>query len=297
MESPHESISDRVGSPEDLSTSLLRTILRITSLWQVGRIRDVDIEIEAFTSLIQRTRRPSSAWYLGMLRATRALMRGEYVVANELGEEFLRQGLAADDRNSLHSFALQRAMAAIDIGGLEEIEPAVVQMASTFPRVEGWKAGVAYLYRELGKHDEARDVMESAIARGRVAELSEELLVWHVGIANIGMSSIDVPDTSASCTHYGSHSRVRSQSSALAASAGGSTDRFLGVLAGLLEDWPNAETHFQRAIVTNRAAGAASALAQTYADNAATLDRKRAGWGRASGILPSSRLELWEWRT
>jgi hypothetical protein len=248
-------------------------------------MREVDIEVDGFNSLLQRTRRPSAAWYVGMLQATMALMRGQYAAARELGEKFLREGLAVDDRNALHSFALQHAMAAIDVGGLEEIEPAVVQMASSFPRVEGWQAGVCYLYCELGKYQEARDVMESVIGRGALRSFPRNSWFGTLGSLTLACRVLESPAVVREL--YALWGRFTGQMAVVGFSSfcWGSTDRFLGVLAGLMYQWGNAQAHFQQAIAVNRASGAGSALAHTYADNAAMLDRKSAGSGRESWEL------------
>jgi DNA-binding winged helix-turn-helix (wHTH) protein len=286
VESPHESIRrSKSASDEDDSTALLRTILRITALWQVGRMREVDIEIEGFGSLLQSARRRSASWYMGMLRSTMALMKGQYESARELGEGFLRDGLAVDDRNALHSFALQRALAAIDVGGLEEIEPAVVGMASSFPRVEGWNAGVCYLYCELGKLEEARTIMESATGRGVLCSFPRNSWFGTLASLTLACRVLDAPDTARKL--YLLWQQFSGQMAVVGFSSycWGATDRFLGVLGGLLSDWDCSDQHFRRAMDSNRAAGAVSALAHTYADHASMLDRRHAGSGRESWDL------------
>jgi hypothetical protein len=52
-----------------------------------------------------------------------------------------------------------------------------------------------------------------------------------------------------------------------------------------LSDWDCSDQHFRRAMDSNRAAGAVSALAHTYADHASMLDRRHAGSGRESWDL------------
>jgi hypothetical protein len=267
---------------EDGSTPLLRSILRITALWQVGRMRDVDIGIDEFAVLVQRSRRPSAAWYVGMLKASVALMRGQYEAAAELGTEFLQQGLAAEDQNALHSFALQRAMGAIDIGGLEELEPSVVGMASKFPRVEGWQAGVCYLYSELGKRREALEVMESAVARGVLESFPRNSWFGTLGSLTLACRVLDQNNISPDL--YSLWKRFAGQMAVVGFSSfcWGATDRFLGVLAGSLCKWRAAQVHFENAISSNKAWGASPALAHTYADQAVVLDRFRSGSGRQS---------------
>jgi DNA-binding winged helix-turn-helix (wHTH) protein len=270
---------------EDDSTTLLRTILRITALWQVGDMREVDIEVQSFDELLKRARRPSASWYVAMLRSTRALMRGQYDIGMKLSEEFLREGLGVDDRNALHSFALQRAMTAIDVGGLEAIEPAVAGMASNFPRVEGWLAGLSYLYSELGKRDEARDVMSEAVGRGALTSFPRNSWFGTLGSLTLACRVIESPDLVESL--YPLWLRFSGQLAVVGFSSfcWGSTDRFLGVLAGLMRQWDTSEAHFGRAITANRVAGAYAALAHTYADHASMRDQKQLGAGRESRDL------------
>jgi len=212
-------------------------------------------------------------------------MRGEYSTAAELGEGFLREGLAVDDRNALHSFALQRAMAAIDIGGLDVIEPAVIEMAANFPRVEGWQAGVCYLLSEMGRFEEARDIMESVIGKGALSSFPRNSWFGTIGSLTLACRVIQMPSLVRELT--GLWARFSGQMAVVGFSSycWGACDRFIGVVAGLQSEWEKAQIHFERAIVTNRAAGAAPALAHTYADQAAMLERKRVGSGRASWEL------------
>jgi len=281
VESPHESIRlSQAGGVEDDSTALMRTILRITALWQVGRIRDVDIEIEGFGSLLHRARRRSAAWYMSMLRSTMALMKGQYERAQELAEKFLREGLAVEDRNALHSFALQRALMAIDIGGLEELEPAVTGMATAFPRVEGWNAGLCYLYCELGKLDEARSTMESVIARGALGSFPRNS--WFGTLASLSLACrvLEAPALARDLSELWQRFSGQLAVVGFSSYCWGATDRFIGLLAGLRSEWERSDECFASAIALNQAAGALPALAHTFADQAAVLDLRRAGSGR-----------------
>jgi hypothetical protein len=286
VESPHASLYEaRSNDRADSSTALMRSILRITALWQLGQVRNVEIEIEAFEALVKRTRRPSAGWYVGMLRATLALMRGRYEAAREMGESFLRDGLAFDDRNALHSFALQRAMAAVDLGGLDEIEPAVVGMASTFPRVEGWRAGNSYLKCELGKLSEAREIFEAAIGQGTLNSCPRNSWFGTIGSLTLACRAIGTPETAERL--YALWAPFSGQLAVVGFSSfcWGSADRFLGILAGLIGRWEDAEFHFERAVGINRAVGAGPALAHTWADRGAMLDRRTSGRGRESWDL------------
>jgi hypothetical protein len=286
VESPHESIREsNPAGAEDSSTYLMRTILRVTALWQLGRMREVEIEVNEFGALLNRVRRPSAAWYVDMLQATMALMRGQYETAGELAERFLRTGMAVDDRNALHSFALQRAMLGIDVGNLEELEPAVVGMVSSFPRVEGWQAGLCYLYCELGQLVEARDVLEASVARGALSSFPRNS--WFGTLCSLTLACRVIESPLIVEQLYDHWKRFPDQIAVVGFSSycWGSTERFRGILAGLTCRWDIAEAHFDRAITANRAVGARPALAHTYADRAVMLDRKRLGDGRQSWDL------------
>jgi hypothetical protein len=286
VECPTDSIRESVaGDAEDDSTSLLRTILRITALWQVGRMRDVEVEIENFSSLWERVKRPSAAWYVRMLRATMALMKGQYELSSELAQQYLRQGLAVDDRNAIHSFALQRAMWAIDVGNMEELEPAVIDMATRFPRVEGWLAGVCYLYTELGKMAEARDAMDRAIGQGVLNSYPRNS--WFGTLCSLTLACRVIESPAVVDQLYSLLERFAGQMAVVGFSSfcWGSTDRFLGILAGLMRKWNVSDAHFRRAIAINRAAGAWPALAHTYADLGSMLNRRLPGSGQEASNL------------
>jgi hypothetical protein len=92
VESPHESIrQSRSVGEEDDSTALLRTILRITALWQVGRMRDVDIEIDGFRVFAQALAEAQRSWYIGHASVKHGADVGQFDSARELGEQFLRE--------------------------------------------------------------------------------------------------------------------------------------------------------------------------------------------------------------
>jgi tetratricopeptide (TPR) repeat protein len=293
VESAREIVLQSKSGPfEDDSTTLLRTILRITALWQVAEMREVDIEIQAFDELLRRVRRPSAAWYVGMLRSTRALMRGRYETAMGLSEQFLKDGLGVDDRNALHSFALQRAMAAIDVGGLDAMEPAVAEMAANFPRVEGWLAGLSYLYSELGKRDEARDVMNEALGRGALTSFPRNSWFGTLGSLTLACRVIQVPGLIESLCQLWRPFSGQLAVVGFSSFCWGATDRFLGVLTGLMGEWDESGAYFDRAIATNRVNGSYAALAHTYADQASMLERKRLGSGRKARDLALQQARL-----
>jgi hypothetical protein len=164
-------------------------------------------------------------------------------------------------------------MSAIDRGELESIEPAVIEMASRFPRVEGWKAGLCYLYCELGRISEARDLMDLVIGRGALGSFPRNSWFGTIGSLTLACRVIEAPHVVEEL--YPIWLRFSGQMAVVGFSSfcWGSTDRFLGILAGLMDRWEESSEHFERAIAANRLVGARPALAHTYADQATMLQR------------------------
>ena len=281
VERPYEYIqAARTVRSEDGSTALMCAILRITATWQLARMRDLDIEIDGFRALLMRVQRPSATWYVGMLRASVALMKGRYEEARLLGERFLQDGVKVEDQNALHSFALQRAMMAVDLGGLEELEPAVLDMADRFPRVEGWHAGLSYLLSEVGKVSQSRAIAENLLAQGVLSSFPRNSWLGALGSLSLACREFDDPIIAGRLYERWMPFRRQMAVVGFSSFCWGATDRFMGVLAGLTENWDAAARHFETAATMNRSAGALPALAHTYADQAAMLDRLDPGRGR-----------------
>ena len=172
------------------SVVLLGQLLRITSLLQMGRLEQFEREVEHFGRAVQRYRQPQALWYVDLFRATRALLLGELDDADVLMESYRQEGGRANDWNAIQSWQIQSYMLSIDRGAPEAFEQGLCEMVESFPRLLGWRAGLALLYAELGAMDKA------ALEIDRVLELGLEGAPkrneWSAAIAALASASVEV---------------------------------------------------------------------------------------------------------
>ena len=169
---------------------------------------------------------------------------------------------------------------AVDVGGLEELEPGVREMANRFPRVEGWQAGLGYLLSEVGKVSESQAIVDGLLAQGVLRAFPRNS--WLGALCSLSLACRRFDDGAVARPLCELWAPFRGQLAVVGFSSfcWGATDRFMGVLAGITGNWDAAGRHFQAAEAVNRGAGALPALAHTYADQAAILDRMSPGRGR-----------------
>ena len=257
--------------PGDEPILLLRQLLRITSLLQLGRVAEVDAEIETFAPLAERLRQPQSRWYTALLRATRALMVGDFAVGKRLSRQYFEMGGKLDDQNALHSLVAQHALLSIDIGGLEDLETAIERMVRRFPRVPAWRAGMILLNAELGRESEAAEQLDrfmSSTAMGRPKRNDWLAMVYGPALA---LSSVKHPGHARRLYElilpHADHMVVIGFSSF----CWGSVHHLLGILGDAFGDRELAIAHFQSALKMNAGIGARPALARARCDMARVL--------------------------
>jgi tetratricopeptide (TPR) repeat protein len=262
--SPEWDFSDAAGS--DASTALMRGVLKVTGLVELGDVRSAEAEIDRFSELVEGVRKASARWYSDMFGATIALMRGEYESVLELTKQYLKQGMDVGDRNAFHSFALQRAMMAVDVGGLEEYEHSVARMVAEFPAVEGWGAGLCFLESEIGLSEEARKRIDRLLDAGILSRTPRNSWLGTIGCLTLAARNLARRDLGTDL-----YELWRPYSGGLAVIGFGSfcwgaADRFLGVLSGMLGKREEARAHFDAAFAMNERCGALPALAHSYRD-------------------------------
>ncbi len=247
----------------DEPIALLRQLLRITSLLHLGRIAEVDAAIEDFSVLAEKLRQPHSLWYVDLLRATRAQMEGRLDEAESLRNQFLAKGLRARDRNAIHSALAQGVLSSLDTGGVESYRKPVFQIVSSFPRVPGWRSGLAMTHAEIGLTGEAARDLDWLISSK--VWLRRKRNDWFGSVAGMAVSANEIGHREAASVLYdqllphAQHLVVVGFSSY----CWGSTHRLLGGLAAVLGDYCAAVEHFESALRLNSRVGARAAMART----------------------------------
>ena len=163
-------------------------------------------------------------------------------------------------------------------GGMEDLIPLVGAMVEQYPLVPAWRCGFAYIYRELGRRDEAREQLE-VLAADNFAPLPRDGN-WMVAAAILSLVCHLVDDKDRAAVLYDELVQYEDfvVLVGLPADALGSAHHFLMLLAATLERWDDFEHHARQALTRHEQMGTLPWLATTQIELANVLiTRKHAG--------------------
>jgi DNA-binding winged helix-turn-helix (wHTH) protein/tetratricopeptide (TPR) repeat protein len=263
---------------------------RVVELLEQGDLPGVDREMAAYIQLAEDLRDPFYLWLARVHRAMRALLDGRFEAAGQLAAEALAVGQRLDQQDAAFLFEVQTAMLRFEEGRLEEIDGALKEFVERYPSIPTWRCARAELYKELGLREEARREFE-ALAVNDFTDLPRDD-VWLAALTMLAEVCAFLGDARRAATLY--ELLLPHASGCVVIGYGiaclGSAARCLGVLAGVMQRWHDAERHFEEAIAVNRRIEARSWLASGQVDYARML-RARAAAGdaeRARALLQAA---------
>ena len=174
----------------------------------------------------------------------------------------------------IQMFGIRRAQ-----GRLAELAP-VIRVLVSRERADAWRPGLIAVLSELGMEDEARRELARIRALG-VRELRASL--WLASLTYLADACTVLRETDLAAEIYAEllpHSGGNVMIGHLVACYG-AADRYLGMLASVAGDWPQAEAHFEAALELNARLGARTWLAHTSYEYARMLLARRAGRDRS----------------
>ncbi|MEY2426153.1 MAG: eukaryotic-like serine/threonine-protein kinase, partial [Actinomycetota bacterium] len=257
-------------------------IARQALMWnlvEMGEMQEFDAQLVAAEELASRVHIPLYAWYVPLWKSTRATMRGQIVAGEAHALEALTVGSGSDQQNALQMFGVQLFALRREQGRSIEMEDSIRGLIEQYPLAPAWRGGLALLLAERGALDDARAELDLfihdgvdnfrrdgnwPIALGLVVD-TWELLGDHNAQLEIAY------DVLAPFAH-------RFISVGWAADAYGSVKRLLGVLAGLLERWDDAEAHFRAGFDDDRRTDGIRALVRGHVQ-LANMYRRRGASG------------------
>jgi DNA-binding CsgD family transcriptional regulator len=164
-------------------------------------------------------------------------------------------------------------------GRLGEIAPVIGVLASG-DRRGAWRPGLIALLAELGMQEEAR----RELTRIRAAGFHElRVSLWLASLTYLVDACAAVRDVDCAAELYPEFLPYQGSNVMISqlVSCYGAADRYLGMLAGVLGEWTQAEEHFEAALELNGRLGARTWLAHTSFEYARMLLARRADGDRA----------------
>ena len=243
---------------------------RCISFMEQGDIPAADLELEAQDQLAEELRQPAQLWFTEVVRAMRALLEGRFEEGERLAQQALAIGQSAMGELALSNFGVQLFVLRRAQGRLHELEGGMKGFVAQYPAVPGWRAGLAYLYAELGREAEARAELEH-LAANDFTDLPRDY-TWLLVVALVSEVCAFLADARRAATLY-ELLLPYAELNVVAAPAvcSGSAARYLGLLAATMSRWREAAQHFEEALKMNAKIGAKQYLANTQQDYASML--------------------------
>jgi len=244
---------------------------RTYCLIELGDMPATDAEIDACVRVAEELQQPLHLCLSTGFRAMRALMQGRFADSERLAQEALAIGQRLQTENAAGIFGLQVFTLCREQGRLKELEPVVRYFVQQHTVAAAWRPGLALIYSELGRTEEARAEFEH-LAQHNFADLPRDAL-WMACMTYLA----DV------CTFLGDRARAATLYQLLLPYAGrnvvignaaacyGALSCYLGALATTLERWDEAVQHFEEALAMNARMEARPWLAHTQYQYATML--------------------------
>jgi tetratricopeptide (TPR) repeat protein len=199
-----------------------------------------------------------------------AVAKGRFAEAEELIPQALFVGERAQPDAAIAHNVLERYMLADFQGRLEEIEPAVRDLAIDYPARPVFRCVRVHLLMKLGRTDEARlDLADLASETFSAVPFDQE---WLFAMSFLAETAASLADTESAAALYDLLAPWAGQNAVdVAEGVRGSVSRYLGLLAAAMGRWSDAASHFEDGLAMNERMRARPWLAHTETDYAGML--------------------------
>jgi len=245
----------------------------IIDLLEQGSVQEADRYIAEYTAIANELRQPLYLWWSRVFAAMRHLFAGEFDEGAAVAEEAWRIGRRATDA-ATQFFGIQSGFVLRERGHVDTLETAASALVGRFPAVPAWRCALAVLYADMGRYDEAHEILVE-MSEQDFAGLPRDL-GWLPAMANLADVCAEVGDAERAEVLYGLLTPYRDRNLVVGAAVAcqGSVARPLGRLAALLGRWESAEDLFARAIAENSRMGAPGLAAHAQRDFAGALQAR-----------------------
>ena len=223
---------------------------RLGAFLGIGDVAGVDVELAALRPVAEEYRQPFYLYFIPLLDAMRALGDGRWSDAEKLIPQALAIGQGPHGLTAFGMFGAQLFPLRREQGRLSEMELPTRQYVDQFPLLPAWRTALAFLYCEEGRLDDARTEYELCPEPAAVLRDWN----WPITMALLAQVCWHLRDESRAHELYNLLLPYANRNVIVGAMANfyGSTSRYLGLLATVLERWDEAEGHFNDAVEMHR---------------------------------------------
>lgn len=244
-------LADRLGDP---SLTVFSRWWRAVAALEAGDRREADTRVDEAQRLAEHLGEPFMRCATAMLAANRELAWGDLDRAGQQSERCLELSREADANDVDVIYWFQRFLIGRERENLDTVAAGMYGLCREFGDAPHWQAGLALERWEVGRHDEALEILEDHAASG-FADAPPGVLWVHTLWMFAEVAAAARHETAAKAlldllAPYAGHL------AADPAACAGSIAHYLGMLATSLEDWPRAEAYLDQAAATHERIGA-----------------------------------------
>jgi class 3 adenylate cyclase len=239
------SLADALGDPK---ASFAAHLLRATACLEVADRSGFDVHVDAATALAERVGEPYVRWRAKINEAMRSYLTGDLDRSQQEAEAALALG-AQGVPEAMQVYAAQL----IDVlrargswSEVSEISELIAAVVAENPGLPAVRAGLANIYCELGREDDARTVINDDIDDGFTRFPDDHTLFFVLG--DLAEICVHLRRIDGAALVYERLAPWHSQVVAMYAISGAPIAFHLGILARLLELGEEADEHFSEAL-------------------------------------------------
>ena len=253
---------------------------------EIGDFQRFDSTLDRCQQLAAIGRETVMTWVASGAQAMRAILVGDFVLAERKAEESLRLAESVDATFSTGVYGMQMFTIRREQGRLAEVAPLIKRFVEEHPEDAAWRPGLMLIASDLGFEAQALRTLERMAESDFSVPVDGKRLVTWTYLAEVAAR---LREAEHAQRIYARLLPFRDQAVTVPAFTlcCGSTARYLGLLADALGDWSAAEEHFEYALQMNERMGAAPWLAHSQHEFAVMLAaRNRKGdQARAAELL------------
>ncbi len=259
----------------DLGLELLGLRLRVVARLEHGSLSAAELDMAEFERVSERLRQPFFGWYVPLWRGLRAHLAGDLEQMKLCAEEVRRLGELGGSRNASMLSLVQASWDLIERGRTRENMQAMQAAFGELPELAGDGTSLIRFFpgHDVGVREAALPLFPEILADLSVdKEWLPNLAAVALGFWESGIGGAPARLLHDTLLPWRDLCLVDGIGAAMA----GSTERTLGLLATLLEEYDAAADHFERALRVNATIGAPLAVANTQREYAQLLARRAA---------------------